>query len=151
MPAQIEVGNAAADGDRYSGWLVGHFVDPPDDARRTEAVSVKWGRHPAGETRTAWAVSAEATTLAILVRGRFRLAFPSGEYVLTREGDYVLWPPGMPHRWRAETDAVVLTVRWPSRAGDSADVPAAADSGAAGALGEEAVHLGPVADEPFRD
>jgi quercetin dioxygenase-like cupin family protein len=33
---------------------------------------------------------------------------------LTRPGDYVVWGPGVDHSWRAEQDAVVLTVRWPS-------------------------------------
>ncbi len=123
MPPEVRFGNAAADGDRYRGWLLGHFVEPVGDPRRTDHVSVKWGGHPAGEARTAWAVSAEATTLAVLVRGRFRVTFPSAEYLLAREGDYVLWPPGTPHRWRAEADSIVLTVRWPSKAGDSVELP----------------------------
>jgi hypothetical protein len=123
MPAGVVCGNAAADGDRYRGWLVGHFVEPAGDPRRTGDVSVKWGVHPAGEARTAWAANAVATTLSILVRGRFRIIFPDGECLLAREGDYALWAPGTPHHWHAETDSVVLTVRWPSRPGDSVDVP----------------------------
>jgi hypothetical protein len=133
VATEIRAGNAAAEGDRYHGWFVGHFVEPAEDARRTEAVSVKWGVHPAGEARTAWAVNAEATTLSVLVHGRFRITFPSGEYLLAEAGDYVLWPPGTPHHWRAEADSVVLTVRWPSRAGDSVDVAPAADGGSASA------------------
>src|SRR5215208_2022204 len=123
MPAGVRVGHAATDGDRYHGWFVGHFVEPPADGRRSDAVGVKWGVHPAGEARTGWAENAVATTLAILVRGRFRITFADGEYLLAREGDYVLWPPGTPHHWRGEADSVVLTVRWPSRADDSHDVP----------------------------
>jgi quercetin dioxygenase-like cupin family protein len=62
---------------------------------------------------------AEATTLSILVRGRFRYAFPGREILLRREGDYVMWPAGVPHAWTAEEDSIVLTVRWPSKPGDT--------------------------------
>ena len=46
----------------------------------------------------------------------------SREVLLSKEGDYVLWEPGVPHLWQAETPAVVVTVRWPSVPGDSRDV-----------------------------
>jgi hypothetical protein len=43
--------------------------------------------------------------------------------LLERAGDYALWPPGIAHRWRIELpDTIVLTVRWPSRAGDATDL-----------------------------
>jgi hypothetical protein len=113
----IQAGNAAGDGEAYRGWFVGHFVEAAGGARRTEAVEVKWGVHPAGEARAAWAWNEAATTLSILVRGRFRIVFESGEYLLAREGDYVLWPPGVRHHWRAEEDSIILTVRWPSQPG----------------------------------
>ena len=81
---------------------------------------MKWTIHAIGETRSAWATSIEATTLGILVRGRIRIFFATGQEVLLAEsGDYVLWPPGLAHRWQVEQDeTIVLTVRWPSRAGD---------------------------------
>ena len=53
------------------------------------------------------------------MRGVFRLRFPQREVLLSQEGDYVLWEPGVPHLWQAETPAVVVTVRWPSLPGDS--------------------------------
>ena len=45
-------GNAAADGDQYRGWLLGHFIDPDGHGNRhTTDPEVKWGIHPAGQTR----------------------------------------------------------------------------------------------------
>jgi quercetin dioxygenase-like cupin family protein len=61
----------------------------------------------------------EATTLSILVNGSMRIFFATGqEALLAEQGDYILWPPGLAHRWQIEEDkTTVLTVRWPSRAG----------------------------------
>ena len=60
-------------------------------------------------------------SLSLLVRGCIRLFFAGGQQALLAEpGDYVIWPPGVAHRWRIEQDdTVVLTVRWPSLAGDA--------------------------------
>ncbi|MFN8592008.1 MAG: hypothetical protein U0031_11165 [Thermomicrobiales bacterium] len=112
-------GNAAEGSDARWGWLLGHFMPEPDDPRATGDVEVKWAVYDGGEARTAWGVNAKARTLAVLVRGRFLLRFPQRDVVLTHEGDYVLWEPGVPHLWRAESAAVVITVRWPSLPGDS--------------------------------
>ncbi len=116
---RIVAGNAAADGSPYRGWLVGHFAGEAGSPTRTRAVEVKWGVHPAGDHRATAALNARATTLSILVRGRFRLRFPDRVVVLEREGDYALWPPGVAHDWLAEEASVVVTVRWPSLPGDS--------------------------------
>ena len=105
------------------GWFVGHFVPGPNDPRSTEAVEVKWSVHERGSARHAWAVNRAATTLCLLVRGRFRVRLPDREVVLAREGDYALWAPGVPHHTEAEEDSVVVTARWPSLPGDSTDVP----------------------------
>jgi hypothetical protein len=114
------VGNAARDADPFRGWLIGHFVPPELGPRSTDAIEVKWAIHALGETRSAWAASTEATSLSILVRGCIRIFFATGqEALLAEQGDYVLWPPGLAHRWQIEQDeTVVLTVRWPSLAGD---------------------------------
>jgi hypothetical protein len=114
------VGNAARDAEPFRGWLVGHFAPPDLGLRSTDAVEVKWAIHPLGETRSAWAANTEATTLSILVSGSIRIFFATGqEALLAEQGDYVLWPPGLAHRWQIEQDeTVVLTVRWPSLAGD---------------------------------
>ena len=122
QPASIVAGNAVDDGAAYRGWLVGHFAGGTGAPTRTEAVEVKWGVHPAGERRAVAAVNATATSLSVLVRGRFRLDFPNRAVVLEREGDYALWRPGIAHAWLAEEDSVVVTLRWPSLPDDHAPV-----------------------------
>jgi hypothetical protein len=114
------IGNAARDVEPFRGWLVGHFVPPELGPRSSADVEVKWAVHALGETRSAWGTSLEATSLSILVSGCIRIFFATGhEALLAEPGDYVLWPPGLAHRWQIEQDqTVVLTVRWPSIAGD---------------------------------
>ena len=108
------MGNAAVDGQRYRGWLLGHFFGDRGDVRAQEAVEVKWGVHPAGDRRQAWHADERRTTCLLLVRGRFRIELSVGAFVLDREGDYAVWGPGIGHAWYAEEDSVVITVRWPS-------------------------------------
>ena len=114
----VTSGNAEEDAAGRRGWLIGHFVPGPDDPRATGDVEVKWAVYQGGETRAEWGINDHAHTLAILVRGTFRLRFPERDVLLTSEGDYVLWEPGVPHLWQAEGPAVVVTVRWPSAMGD---------------------------------
>jgi mannose-6-phosphate isomerase-like protein (cupin superfamily) len=110
-------GNANTDADANRGWLLGHFIQPDDDIRATEAVEVKWGIHPAGQERPdGWTVGETRSTVIILVSGRFRVDLAGGGgSVLADQGDYLVWGPGTDHIWRAEEDSVVVTVRWPSR------------------------------------
>jgi hypothetical protein len=115
-------GNAGTEGLDQGGWFVGHMIHAGSPSRSTDRVGVKWGIHPAGSPRRAWVSNSEATTLSILVRGRFRILLPEADILLTREGDYALWAPGVPHGWLAEDDSVVLTVRWPSKEADSIEV-----------------------------
>lgn len=107
-------GNAYDEADAHSGWILGHFVSPDDDPRRTSALEVKWGIHSAGDRREDWLVGERRSTLLILVYGLFRLDLPDESVVLWRQGDYVLWHAGVDHSWQAEQDSVVITVRWPS-------------------------------------
>jgi hypothetical protein len=122
LAAEITWGNAADQGARglRRGWFIGHFMPPAAGPAATEVVEVKWGRHPAGETKALEGVNQTATTVSLLVSGRFRLDFPShGRSVaLERPGDYAIWSAGVSHRWLALEDAVVITVRWPSRPAD---------------------------------
>lgn len=122
MTDRVIFGNAGTEGASRGGWFAGHFITPENDPRSTSALEVKWGIHQAGECRTQWAVNAEATTLSILVKGRFRLQFPDREILLANEGDYALWLPGVPHYWYAEQDSTIVTVRWPSKSGDSSGI-----------------------------
>jgi hypothetical protein len=124
MSPQVVFGNAQVESVNRWGWFLGHFVTPRDDPRSTSLLEVKWGVHKAGDGRPEWAVNAEATTLSILIQGQFRLQFPEQEFLLSREGDYVLWLPGVSHSWLAEEDSTVVTVRWPSKPEDSIEVPA---------------------------
>ncbi|WP_310914219.1 signal peptidase I [Lipingzhangella rawalii] len=107
------MGNAGREAPLDRGWLLGHFK-PEGDPRHSHEVEIKWGTHPAGEERAVWATEEKRTALLVLISGRFRLRFPGGDVVLAEQGDYVLWGPGTDHSWLAESDTVVLTVRWPS-------------------------------------
>jgi hypothetical protein len=126
VPAgRVSFGNAVDEGAQADrrGWFVGHFLPPESGPAATDLVEVKWGAHAAGETKRIEGVNHTATTLSLLVSGRFRLDFPShGRSVtLSRPGDYAVWSPGVSHRWHVLEDAVVITVRWPSRRDDQAE------------------------------
>jgi hypothetical protein len=111
---EIYVGNVANDAaDR--GWLLGHFM-PPGDARRSDAVEIKWGVHPAGEQRAGWVTDDRRSNLSVLISGRFRIDLPDQSVVLARQGDYVVFH-GVSHTWQAEEESVVVSVRWPSLPG----------------------------------
>lgn len=114
MPTNVITGNAPKEANKRRGWFIGEFISPTNDLRSTADVEVKWGTHAADDRRSEWAEPSEATTLSILIQGRFRLQFPDGEVVLASQGDYVLWLPGVAHSWWAEETSTVLTVRWPS-------------------------------------
>jgi hypothetical protein len=107
-------GNAADEGSQNRGWILGHFMDPSTGVRSTQDAEVKWGVHPAGDKRAEWTSDDQRTTLLISVQGRFRLDLTDESVTLERQGDYVMWGPGIDHSWEALTDAVVITVRWPS-------------------------------------
>lgn len=121
MQPKVISGNAHVEGANRWGWFLGQFI-PTDDPRSTPILEVKWAVHKAGDNRPQWAMNIEATTLSILIRVRFRLQFPEQDFLLSREGDYLLWSPGVPHCWAAEIDSTILTIRWPSQAGDSVEV-----------------------------
>ncbi|GGS28275.1 signal peptidase I [Actinokineospora fastidiosa] len=107
-------GNATEDTTETRGWLVGHFIDPAQGVRSTGDVEVKWAHHPAGDKRPEWTSDDQRTTLVLLVEGNFRVDLTEGSKVLARQGDYIMWGPGIDHSWEALADSVVVTVRWPS-------------------------------------
>jgi glyoxylate utilization-related uncharacterized protein len=109
-------GNAVEDGRERRGWIVGHFIDPAKGVRSTKDVEIKWGIHPAGDKRAEWTADDQRTTLVFYVSGKFRIDLTEGSFTLEREGDYLVWGPGIDHSWEALTDSVVVTIRWPSSA-----------------------------------
>jgi hypothetical protein len=50
----------------------------------------------------------------LLVQGSFRIDLTETSVTLDKQGDYAAWGPGIDYSWEAITDAVVITVRWPS-------------------------------------
>ena len=122
MDDRVYVGNAAVDGATDAGWLLGHFK-PLGDVRHSTEVEVKWGVHPAGETRSQWATGERRTALLVLISGAFRIELADRTVVLRAPGDYVVWGRGVDHSWYAERESVVLTVRWPSVPGYRVDPP----------------------------
>ena len=100
-----------------NGWFVGHFFGD-DPIRQTNDVAVKWGIHPAGQSNGKLSAYRTATTISVLVRGRFRLTFKhrdnEEQVLLQHEGDYIIFNPGVYHTWIAEADTVIMSVRWPS-------------------------------------
>jgi len=107
-------GNAADEVSATRGWLVGHFIDPSEGVRSSKDVEVKWGLHPAGDQRPEWTSDDRRTTLVLLVDGQFCVYLSDDSSTMTRQGDYVMWGPGIDHSWEALADSVVITVRWPS-------------------------------------
>lgn len=114
MSANWYSGNAAEDGQDNRGWLLGHFIDPSQGIRSTKDVEVKWGMHSAGDKRPEWTADDQRTTLLLLVQGHFRLDLTEGSVTMTKQGDYVVWGPGIDHSWEAIDETVIITVRWPS-------------------------------------
>jgi quercetin dioxygenase-like cupin family protein len=107
-------GNAAEDGRETRGWLLGHFINPTEGVRSTRDVEVKWGIHLAGDERAEWTSDDQRTTLVLLVQGNFRVDLTETRITLVRQGDYVVWGRGIDHSWKAISDSIVITVRWPS-------------------------------------
>ncbi len=118
----VRCGNAYVDGAGHHGWFIGHFLEHVHELRSTHAVEVKWRAYQAREERLLWGVNEHATTLCVLVKGNIRIRFPGEECILSHEGDYVIWPAGMAHRWVVTEDALVLTMRWPSTPGDYKEI-----------------------------
>jgi uncharacterized cupin superfamily protein len=114
MSARWYSGNAAEDGRETRGWLLGHFINPAEGVRSSKDVEVKWGVHSAGDERSEWTADDQRTTLVLLVQGNFRVDLTEGSVTLVRQGDYVVWGPGIDHCWEAMLDSIVVAVRWPS-------------------------------------
>jgi len=107
---EIHSGNAKIDGADSRGWIVGSFM--PDGVRHSDTTEIKYGIHTAGEARTEWVGGEKRKTLFILLQGIFVMEFIEQTVILERPGDYVMWGPGVSHKWNSPVDSIGLTVRW---------------------------------------
>jgi hypothetical protein len=119
----VVTGNAT-DEHSETGWFIGHFISPAYGLRCTRDVEVKWGEHRSNDKKAMLAANETATTLTLLVRGLFVVEFPSLDISVRLEqpGDYVIFAPKVAHGWTALEDSVILTIRWPSVAGDQKQI-----------------------------
>ena len=108
--AEIYSGNAEIDGSDTRGWIAGSFI--PEGLRHSDNVEIKWGIHSAGEARDEWVIGEQRTTICMLISGKFVVQFRGKEALLEKPGDYVMWGEGTDHKWQAQEDSVVMTVRW---------------------------------------
>lgn len=122
LHVEHSAGNASDGNLVHNGWFVGNFLPNELGLRSTGDVEIKWGVHEPGEGQDEWTVNKTATTVSILVRGKDTIIFPDGDVLLEQEGDYAIWAPGVPHKWRAVEHSVVISVRWPSSAHDAIEV-----------------------------
>ncbi|HEX3628737.1 MAG TPA: signal peptidase I [Verrucomicrobiae bacterium] len=111
-----EFGNAGVVGLPSRGWIIGHFVEEKS-VRATDAIEIKWGVHDAGPW-TEWKSQPGKKTITLLLSGEFVVQFRSGKktetFNLRAPGDFVVWEDDHEHRWKALTDAAIISVRWPS-------------------------------------
>ena len=108
-------GNAELAFGETRGWFLGHFAPGEGNPLRSRDVELKWFTHRPGEVRSEWAPASPVRTLNLLIRGHFVLVFPDREVALEREGDFVLFGPGVAHSYRSVEESLILTVRWPAQ------------------------------------
>lgn len=110
---RISIGNAEHF-EATRGWFVGPFIDQTAGVRHAP-VEVKWSTHPEGDERAGISEGGDASTVTILISGRFEVLFPGEDMdrvELTQRGDFAAFGPGVAHTWRALAPSVMLTVRW---------------------------------------
>lgn len=110
----IQTGNIEVDSANTRGWLVGNFIEEKFGLRHTKDVEIKWGVHQKGIGREEWVTGETRTAIGILISGTLEMEFRDRKIIFDKPGDYIMWGPGTDHRWRATTDCVWLTIRWPS-------------------------------------
>jgi len=106
-----------------NGWVIGHMGE---GVPRTRDVGVKWAFQPKGDAGWEWRRCGKATTLSVLISGRFLMEFrnaPGGKpfakrIIFKNCGDYAIFDKDVEHRSKALEDTWFLTIRWPSKQGD---------------------------------
>lgn len=112
MHSNIQTGNATLDSADTRGWLIGTFIEGQFGLRHTDNVALKWDVLKAGDARDEWATDNTQTTIGVLIQGKFTMEFRDQSITFDTPGDYVMWGPGVDHKWYAPEDAILLTVRW---------------------------------------
>ena len=115
----VYFGNAEVDQVRDTGWFIGRFIPAALGPRHQTDLELKWGVHHDGERRSRGPEAVtDATTISILIRGCLRVTFQiegsQSQQVMTKEGDYIIFGPGVVHSWEATGDTLVVSVRFPS-------------------------------------
>jgi hypothetical protein len=86
------------------GWVVGHMGK---GALLNDEVGVKWAFQPKGDAGNAWRSCVSATTLSVLISGKFKMVFrekegdPEEEIIFSTSGYYAIFGPGIQHRSEA--------------------------------------------------
>ncbi len=110
-----------------TGWFVGSFDEIRaggyNGLRASDDVEVKWYEHPKGQESGVRPIS-KGLSLSILVDGLFGIWFcepepgddakPTGDwkqFILKDRGDYLIWGPGLFHKWQAIEPSIILSVR----------------------------------------
>ena len=132
-------GRAEKDAESFRKWLVGPlsewcskehvpYIPLTMSLRDTCHVKIKWGTHKQGDhSQNArgcfeWKPPDPGfLSITMLVRGAFLVAFRERggkeatcwTETLTAEGDYVIWPGKLEHKWVALENSLIITVRWP--------------------------------------
>lgn len=114
MPNKILQGNINNPDTTKKKWFIGHFMD--EGPLKTENFELKWGKHKKGEKDTGGTEYKKAKTVGILIYGKFKFDFPSGNKTITlsKEGDYCFYDSGIAHNWEVLEDCLILSIRWPS-------------------------------------
>ena len=112
----IESGNIDEKENGQRGWFFGRLPDRElPYPWNNKHMSMKWWEAPGGSKKDGEPTAEEEDkTITILVRGKHRLFFPdtNEEFILSKEGDYVFWEPGIRHTWEALDDNLTITFRW---------------------------------------
>lgn len=114
MTSDIQIGNAELDSSDTRGWLIGSFIKDEFGLRHTDDIELKWSILKQGNARTEWVTGETRTTIGILLSGKVTMEFRDRSITFDKPGDYVMWGPGIDHKWNSPKDAVWLTIRWPS-------------------------------------
>lgn len=112
--SSICIGNAHSDSVETRGWFVGSFLSKEFGLRHSNDVEIKWGDHTVGARRQEWVTGEVRTAVAVLISGEFVMEFRDRTVTLSKPGDYVMWGPGVDHRWHVDQKATIITIRWPS-------------------------------------